>query len=76
LRSTTSIWKPSKDEIIEAKQRAVDDQGKVLVWTGDAASAAHSAAAPAPARAPLAAIPASLAEKIHTTKGTLEGERK
>jgi hypothetical protein len=25
-----------KDEIIEAKQLAVDDQGRVLVWAGDA----------------------------------------
>src|SRR5215510_13265788 len=24
-----------KDEIIEAKQQAVDEHGKVLVWTGD-----------------------------------------
>ena len=28
-----------KDEIIEAKQLAVDEKGRVLVWTGDPASA-------------------------------------
>jgi hypothetical protein len=28
-----------KDEIIEAKQLAVDDSGKVLVWTGGPATA-------------------------------------
>src|SRR5215813_11440909 len=60
-----------KDEIIEAKQLAVDDKGKVLVWTGDAASAAPSAAAPA--HTPLAVMPAYLAEKIRTTRGALEG---
>jgi class 3 adenylate cyclase/tetratricopeptide (TPR) repeat protein len=65
-----------KDEIIEAKQLAVDDKGKVLVWTGDAASTALSAATPAPTHTPLAAIPAYLAEKIRTARGVLEGERK
>jgi hypothetical protein len=63
-----------KDEIIEAKQLAVDDKGSVLVWTGDATSAPLPTAAPA--RTPLAAIPAYPAEKIQTARGTLEGERK
>src|SRR6266498_1489941 len=63
-----------KDEIIEAKQLAVDDKGRVLVWAGDTATAALPAAAPA--HAPLAAIPAYLAEKIRTAGGALAGERK
>ena len=35
-----------KDEIIEAKQLAVDDSGKVLVWTGGPAAAPLQAALP------------------------------
>src|SRR5437899_3705705 len=64
-----------KDEIIEAKQLAVDDRGVVLVWTGDGAPA-PPATALTPARASLATMPAYLAEKIRTTRDTLAGERK
>lgn len=48
-----------KDEIIEAKQLAVDEKGRVLVWTGDAVAAAPPAAALA--RVPVATIPTHLA---------------
>jgi predicted ATPase/class 3 adenylate cyclase len=65
-----------KDEIIEAKQLAVDEKGRVLVWTGDPTLAPELAAAPMPARVPVAAIPTHLAEKILTTRHILEGERK
>jgi len=65
-----------KDEIIAAKQLAVDEQGRVLVWTGDPASAPPPATTPTPARVPVAAIPTHLAEKILTTRHALEGERK
>jgi class 3 adenylate cyclase len=65
-----------KDEIIEAKQLAVDEKDRVLVWTGDPASAPPPAATPTPARVPVAAIPTHLAEKILTTRHALEGERK
>jgi len=63
-----------KAEIIQAKKLAVDEDGDVLVWTGNAA--------PAPAlvsdqeRAPLSYTPAYLAEKILTSRAALEGERK
>jgi class 3 adenylate cyclase len=61
-------------EIIQAKKLAVDEDGAVLVWTGDAATA------PAPVsdqeRAPLSYTPAYLAEKILTSRAALEGERK
>jgi class 3 adenylate cyclase len=63
-----------KDEIIEAKQLAVDDRGVVLVWTG-VGDPAPPAAASTPARASLATMPAYLAEKIRTTRDTLAGER-
>src|SRR5262244_3020453 len=63
-----------KAEIIQAKKLAMDEDGAVLVWTGDAA------AAPVPvsdqARAPLSYTPAYLAEKILTSRTALEGERK
>jgi class 3 adenylate cyclase/tetratricopeptide (TPR) repeat protein len=65
-----------KDEIIEAKQLAVDEKGRVLVWTGNPASAQPPAATPTPPRVPVAAIPTHLAEKILTTRHALEGERK
>jgi class 3 adenylate cyclase/tetratricopeptide (TPR) repeat protein len=64
-----------KEEIIEAKQLAMDDRGVVLVWIGDGAPA-PPAAASTPARASFATMPAYLAEKIRTTRDTLAGERK
>ncbi len=61
-----------KAEIIQAKRLAMDEEGAVLVWTGEAA------AAPARdhERVPLKYIPAYLAEKILTSRRALEGERK
>jgi hypothetical protein len=80
-----------KEELIEAEQLAVDQDGKMLAWTGDATSAptptpvysTHEPAAP-PASAttrqqkepPLAYTPAYLTEKILTSRSALEGERK
>jgi hypothetical protein len=64
-----------RDEIIEAKQLAVDDRGVVLVWTGDGAPATPAAASTS-ARVSLATMPAYLAEKIRTMRDTLAGERK
>ena len=67
-----------KIELIEAQRLAVDEEGNVLVWTGDTASAAAPAAAPAPvqAQAPLTYTPPHLAEKILAARPALEGERK
>src|SRR5437667_692517 len=62
-----------KDEIIEAQRVAVDEDGRVLVWTGDVA-ATLPPAAPVPAQArppdggPRAYTPAHLAEKIVTAR--------
>ena len=36
-----------KDELIKAQRLAVDEDGKVLVWTGDVAAPPPPAAAPA-----------------------------
>src|SRR5215831_11697771 len=67
-----------KEELIEAEQLAVDEQGKVLVWTGATASAPSPASLPATdqGQAPLSYTPPYLAEKILTSRSALEGERK
>ena len=67
-----------KAELIDAQRLAVDEEGNVLVWTGDAGT---TAPAPAPSittqdRAPLTYTPPYLAEKILTSRSALEGERK
>ena len=71
-----------KDEIIEAQRVAVDEDGRVLVWTGDVAAPPPPASAPAavqvrpPDAGPQAYTPAHLAEKIVTARPALAGERK
>ena len=65
-----------KAELVEAKRLAIDEDGKVLVWTGGTASAADTASPPTPAQAPLAYTPSHLTEKILAARRTLEGERK
>jgi len=76
-----------KYEIIEVQHRAVDQDGTVLVWTGDIGAGAAIMSAPATsatvpppatrqAQEPLAYTPAYLAEKIFTSRSALEGERK
>ena len=71
-----------RDEIIEAQRVAVDEDGRVLVWTGDVAAPPAPAVAPAPVQArppdiePQAYTPAHLADKIVAARPALEGERK
>jgi class 3 adenylate cyclase len=67
-----------KDELIYGQRLAVDEEGRVLVWSGATGATAPAAAAPAgtPAPAPLAYTPPYLAEKILTSRSALEGERK
>src|SRR5215471_6848863 len=71
-----------KDEIIEAQRVAVDEDGRVLVWTGGVAALPPPAAAPVAVQArppdvePRAYTPAHLAEKILTARPALAGERK
>jgi class 3 adenylate cyclase len=66
-----------KAELVEVQGVAVDQDGTMLVWTGDAASAPPGAA-PALAQdlAPIAYTPAHLTEKIFASRAALEGERK
>jgi class 3 adenylate cyclase/tetratricopeptide (TPR) repeat protein len=71
-----------KDEIIEAQRVAVDEDGRVLVWTGGVAAPPPPAAIPVAVQArspdvePRAYTPAHLAEKILTARPALAGERK
>jgi class 3 adenylate cyclase len=65
-----------KIELINSQRVATDEQGTVLVWSGEAASPPAPAAGPAPASAPLGYTPSYLAEKILTSRSALEGERK
>jgi class 3 adenylate cyclase/tetratricopeptide (TPR) repeat protein len=64
-----------KAELIEGQRLAVDEDGRVLVWTGAATSSA-SPPPPATSSAPLAYTPPYLAEKILTTRSAMEGEHK
>jgi len=63
-----------KVELIEAQQVAIDEDGKVLVWTGDVAAPPLPASAPVAVRArpsdvgPRTYTPAHLAEKILTSR--------
>ena len=67
-----------KDELIYAKRLAVDEDGRVLVWTDGTGLTAPTAAASIepPAQTPLAYTPPYLAEKILISRSALEGERK
>jgi class 3 adenylate cyclase len=76
-----------KSELVEVQQRAVEQDGTVLVWTGETGVGAAptpapvtSAIVPPPvtrqAQEPLAYTPSYLAEKIFTSRSALEGERK
>src|SRR5262249_13395043 len=67
-----------KVELIEVKQVAADQEGKMLVWIGAPVPALPLASPPAETSppAPLAYTPPYLAEKILTSRSALEGERK
>jgi len=67
-----------RDEIVEVHQLARDQEGKMLVWTGDTAAAPALISSPAPdlARTPLTYTPPHLTDKILAASSVLEGERK
>ncbi len=63
-----------KAELIDTQQVAIDEDGKVLVWTGEAET--RRAPLREQTRAPRSYTPPHLAEKILTSRSALEGERK
>jgi hypothetical protein len=67
-----------KAEIIKGQRLAVDEDGEVLVWSGDATLAppSETMAQQAQSPSPLTYTPSHLADKIRTVRPTLEGERK
>ena len=71
-----------KEELLYGQRVAVDEDGRVLVWMGEstALTPSTSVRVPAPdggqARAPLSYTPPHLVDKILTSRGALEGERK
>jgi class 3 adenylate cyclase len=67
-----------KAELIEGQRLAVDEAGRVLVWTGGEASTSLPTISPASGedRAPRVSTPSYLAEKILMSRSALEGERK
>jgi len=66
-----------KAELIQGQRLAIDEEGAVLVWTGNTASlVAPTAPAPVQAQAPRTYTPEHLVEKILASRAVLEGERK
>src|SRR6266404_2955985 len=65
-----------KDELIYGQRLAVDEEGRVLVWSGVTVSSSATPVSPPAVRPPLAYTPAYLAEQILTSRSALEGERK
>jgi class 3 adenylate cyclase/tetratricopeptide (TPR) repeat protein len=65
-------------ELIKGQRLARDEDGEVLVWTGDPAPLAALTPTSPPATAPaaLAYTPPYLVEKILATRSAMEGERK
>jgi hypothetical protein len=67
-----------KEELVYGQRLATDEDGRVLVWTGDTGPTAPPPAIPGqtPERIPLTYTPSYLAEQILMSRSALEGERK
>lgn len=65
-----------KEELVHGQQLARDEEGKVLVWIGDAPPLPPSSPGRHEDHEPLSYTPHHLAEKILTSRSALEGERK
>src|SRR5215831_7930522 len=63
-------------ELLYAHPQVRDDAGQGLLWPGEPAPAAAPSVVEPPQQAPLAYTPPHLAERILTSRGALEGERK
>jgi Adenylate and Guanylate cyclase catalytic domain len=76
-----AVLEDQKEELIYGQRLAVDEEERVLVWTGENAalppdSGVATVLDTSQAHAPLAYTPPYLAEKILTVRSALEGERK
>ena len=71
-----------KEELIDAKELAIDKDGKVLVWVGDRENPTAPTSAPAQPQPPASYTPPHLAERILAeqaameSRGSADGERK
>jgi class 3 adenylate cyclase len=65
-----------KAEIIKGQRLAVDEDGEVLVWSGEAVAPLAPETTAQQERPPLTYTPSHLADKIRDAKPALEGERK
>jgi class 3 adenylate cyclase/tetratricopeptide (TPR) repeat protein len=72
------ILEDLKEEILYGQRLAVDEDGRVLVWTGASEAMPPPALLPGLAldQAPLTYTPTHLTEKILASRAALEGERK
>jgi hypothetical protein len=71
-----------KEELIEAQQVAVDEDGKVLVWVSEGEATSTSSSTPLHSQPPASYTPPHLAERILAeqaameARGATDGERK
>ena len=71
-----------KEELIDARELAVDKDGKMLVWAGDGAPTATPHQTPSQTQPPATYTPQHLAERIRAeqaameSRGSADGERK
>ena len=67
-----------KEELVEVQQLAVEQDSRMLIWTGGPAASSPAATAPISAQnpAPRTYTPPYLVEQILSNKHVLEGERK
>src|SRR5262245_1666910 len=71
-----------KEELIDGQRVAIDESGKVLVWTGEGAPASASIRTSSQLQSPARYTPSHLAERILAeqaameARGVTDGERK
>ncbi len=71
-----------RDELIERQQVAIDQDGQMLVWTGDGATPPQSAPSQSQPQSPAPYTPQHLADRIRAeqaameSRGATDGERK
>ena len=61
-----------KEELIDAREIAIDKDGKMLVWTGDGAPPLQPAPSPPVNQSPATYTPQHLAERIRAEQQAME----